>query len=104
VSREIDPTDLGVVTVGSLQTGQTENIIADRAEIGLDFRTVKLETRDKILSAIRRIVEAECMASGSPKPPVFTPTRRFPPTDNDKDVTSQLAASYCAARRTGSTV
>lgn len=94
VSREIDPTDLGVVTVGSLQAGQTENIIADRAEIGLDFRTVKLETRDKILSAIRRIVEAECMASGSPKPPVFTPTRRFPPTSNDKDVASQLAASF----------
>ncbi|KAH8812300.1 metal-dependent amidase/aminoacylase/carboxypeptidase [Xylogone sp. PMI_703] len=94
VSREIDPSDLGVVTVGSLQAGQTENIIADKAEIGLDFRTVKLDTRQKIISAIQRIVEAECMASGSPKPPVFTPTRRFPPTTNDKDVASQLAASF----------
>ncbi|EED20476.1 amidohydrolase, putative [Talaromyces stipitatus ATCC 10500] len=94
VSREIDPSDLGVVTVGSLQAGQTENIIADRAEIGLDFRTVKLETRQKIITAIRRIVEAECMASGSPKPPVFTPTRRFPPTLNDTDVASRLAASF----------
>ncbi|KAK2765565.1 hypothetical protein FQN54_008419 [Arachnomyces sp. PD_36] len=94
VSREIDPTDLGVVTVGSLQAGQTENIIADRAEIGLDFRTVKLETRDKILAAVRRIVEAECQASGSPKPPVFTPTRRFPPTSNDQDLASQLAVSF----------
>ncbi|CRG89761.1 hypothetical protein PISL3812_06800 [Talaromyces islandicus] len=94
VSREIDPTDLGVVTVGSLQAGQTENIIADRAEIGLDFRTVKLETREKIISAIKRIVEAECAASGSPKPPVFTPTRRFPPTDNNEQVVSQIAASF----------
>lgn len=94
VSREIDPSDLAVVTVGSLQAGQTENIIADRAEVGLDFRTVKLETRQKILSAVQRIVEAECMASGSPKPPVFTPTRRFPPTVNDEQVASQLAASF----------
>lgn len=96
VSREVDPTDLAVVTVGSLQAGQTENIIADRAEIGLDFRTVKLETRDKILAAVRRIVEAECMASGSPKPPVFTPTRRFPPTYNDERLAAKLAESFAA--------
>ena len=94
VSREVDPSDLAVLTVGSLQAGQTENIIADRAEIGLDFRTVKLETRQKIISAIQRIVEAECMASGSPKRPSFTPTRRFPPTLNDQNVASQLATSF----------
>jgi amidohydrolase len=94
VSREVDPSDLGVVTVGSLQAGQTENVISDRAEIGIDFRTVKLETREKILSAVRRIVEAECAASGSPKPPVFTPTRRFPPTTNDKQAALRLAASF----------
>jgi amidohydrolase len=94
VSREVDPSDLAVVTVGSLQAGQTENIIADRAEIGLDFRTVKLETREKVIAAIKRIVEAECAASGSPKPPVFTPTRRFPPTNNDHEVAAVLAASF----------
>ncbi|KAL4886947.1 hypothetical protein BJY04DRAFT_176889 [Aspergillus karnatakaensis] len=94
VSREADPTDLAVVTVGSLQAGQTENIIADRAELGVDFRTVKLETRQKIISAIQRIVTAECAASGSPKPPVFTPTRRFPPTFNDHKVASELAVSF----------
>ncbi|KAJ5217133.1 hypothetical protein N7468_010141 [Penicillium chermesinum] len=94
VSREIEPSDLGVLTVGSLQAGATENIIADRAEIGLDFRSVKLETRQKIITAIKRIVEAECAASGSPKPPIFTPTRRFPPTDNDNKMADQLAASF----------
>ncbi|KAL2847524.1 metal-dependent amidase/aminoacylase/carboxypeptidase [Aspergillus pseudoustus] len=94
VSREVDPSDLAVVTVGSLQAGQAENIIADRAEIGLDFRTVKLETREKVITAIKRIVEAECAASGSPKPPVFTPTRRFPPTNNDAGVAAVLAGSF----------
>ncbi|KAL5365143.1 hypothetical protein BJX96DRAFT_181410 [Aspergillus floccosus] len=94
VSREIDPSDLAVVTVGSLQAGQTENVIADRAQIGVDFRSVKLDVREKIVAAIRRIVEAECAASGSPKPPVFTPTRRFPPTVNDGDAASRVAATF----------
>ncbi|KAL4950525.1 hypothetical protein BDW69DRAFT_172003 [Aspergillus filifer] len=94
VSREVDPTDLGVLTVGSLQAGQTENIIADRAEIGIDFRSVKLETREKIIESVKRIVKAECMASGSPKEPIFTPTRRFPPTDNDGSIAGQLALTF----------
>ncbi|RAK76944.1 M20 family metallopeptidase [Aspergillus fijiensis CBS 313.89] len=94
VSREIDPSDLAVVTVGSLQAGQAENVIPDTAELGVDFRSVSVETRDRILAAIKRIVEAECMASGSPRPPVFTPTRNFPPTINDKQVTAELAPCF----------
>ncbi|PGH15526.1 hypothetical protein AJ79_02308 [Helicocarpus griseus UAMH5409] len=94
VSREIDPSDLAVVTVGSLQAGQTENVIPDTAELGVDFRTVNLETRERILAAIRRIVEAECVASGSPRPPLFTPTRMFPPSFNDGQVSAELAGSF----------
>ncbi|KAF9887729.1 hypothetical protein FE257_009682 [Aspergillus nanangensis] len=94
VSREINPSDLAVVTVGSLQAGQVENVIPDRAELGIDFRSVNLETRGRIMAAIQRIVEAECLASGSPKPPVFTPTRQFPPTINDKPVAAELAGSF----------
>ncbi|KAJ5112609.1 hypothetical protein N7532_000654 [Penicillium argentinense] len=94
VSREINPNDLAVLTVGSLHAGQAENIISDRAEIGVDFRSVKLEVREQIIAGIKRIVEAECAASGSPKPPVFTPTRRFPPTVNDNDAASLVAATF----------
>ncbi|BCR96581.1 M20 family metallopeptidase [Aspergillus luchuensis] len=94
VSREINPADLAVVTVGSLQAGQTENIIADRAEIGVDFRSVKLEVREQIIEGIKRIVQAECLASGSPVKPVFTPTRRFPPTVNDGDVARRVAETF----------
>ncbi|KAJ5243292.1 uncharacterized protein N7469_001619 [Penicillium citrinum] len=94
VSREINPNDLAVLTVGSLHAGQAENIISDRAEIGVDFRSVKLEIREQIIAGIKRIVEAECAASGSPKPPIFTPTRRFPPTLNDHDAASQVASTF----------
>ncbi|GKZ17715.1 hypothetical protein AbraIFM66951_009609 [Aspergillus brasiliensis] len=94
VSREINPADLAVLTVGSLQAGQTENIIPDRAEIGVDFRSVRLEVREQIIEAIKRVVKAECLASGSPSPPVFTPTRRFPPTVNDREVAERVAESF----------
>ncbi|KAI2971959.1 hypothetical protein CBS147324_4755 [Aspergillus niger] len=94
VSREINPSDLAVLTVGSLQAGQTENIIADRAEIGVDFRSVRLEVREQIIAGIKRIVQAECAASGSPAPPVFTPTRRFPPTVNDGGVARRVAETF----------
>jgi metal-dependent amidase/aminoacylase/carboxypeptidase family protein len=94
VSREISPTDVSVLTVGSLQAGQTENVIADTAEIGIDIRSVRPETREKLLSSIRRIVTAECEASGSPIPPVFKMTRHLPNTFNDEAPTKTLSRSF----------
>lgn len=96
VSREVDPSDMAVVTVGSLQVGHTENIIADRAEIGIDVRSVKKETREKVLASIRRIVHAEYIASGATKEPTIVQTRTFPTTDNDKGMAQRLAASFGA--------
>lgn len=94
VSREVNPSDLAVVTVGSIQAGHTENIIADYAEIGIDIRSVTSETREKILAGIRRILHAEYIASGASKEPVIVPTRHFPVTDNNKDMAHKLAKSF----------
>lgn len=94
VSREINPSDISVVTVGSLQAGQTENIIADSAEIGIDIRSVRPATREKLLSSIRRVVEAECAASGATEPPVLRMTRHLPVTDNDESMMKTLEASF----------
>lgn len=63
VSREIDPSDMAVVTVGSVQAGSTENVIADHAILKVNIRTTSSETRDRVLAAMRRIVKAECEAS-----------------------------------------
>ncbi|KAI0397387.1 amidohydrolase [Xylariaceae sp. FL0594] len=94
ISREINPSDVSVLAVGSLQAGQTENIIADTAEIGIDIRSVKPETREKLLASIRRIVKAECEASGSAVPPVFRVTRHLPNTVNDQSMAKTLAKSF----------
>ncbi|KAI1815522.1 amidohydrolase [Poronia punctata] len=94
VSREIHPNDISVLTVGSLQAGQTENVIADTAEIGVDIRSVKPETRVKLLASIRRIVKAECEASGSTIAPAFRITRHLPNTVNDEWMAKTLAKSF----------
>lgn len=93
-SREISPNDISVLTVGSLQAGQTENIIADFAEIGVDIRSVRPETRKKLLASIERIVKAECVASGSTIAPIFTPTRHLPNTVNDEAMMKVLTRAF----------
>ena len=94
VSREVDPSDMAVVTVGALQAGQTENIITNKAELKVNVRTINTVTREKVLASIRRIIKAECEASGSPEPPLIEPTSSFPMTVNSQEITTQLATSF----------
>ena len=94
VSREVDPREAAVVTVGSVQAGMTENIIASEATLKINVRTVTPATRDKVLAAIKRIVKAECDASGATKEALWVSTSSFPFTINDKNVTERLAKSF----------
>ena len=96
VSREVDPSDMAVVTVASLQAGQTENIIADVATLKVDVRTINPKTRERVIKAIRRIVKAECDASGSPKEPIIEEITTFPLTFNDEHLTNTVAASFAS--------
>jgi len=94
VSREIDPNDFAVLTVGKLHAGTAENIIADTAEIGIDIRSAKKATREKIIAGVRRMVHAEFIASGATKEPTITQTRTFPETFNDGLMASQVAVEF----------
>ena len=94
VSREVDPSDMAVVTVASLQAGQTENIIADKAVIKVDVRTVNEATKERVIAAVRRIIKAECDASGSPREPVIEEITAFPLTVNDEALANTVAASF----------
>lgn len=93
-SRETDPSDLSVVSVCAINAGDAENIISDVAHLKLDIRTLNPTTRDRVLSGVRRIVEAESLASNAPKPPEFKQTRTFPFLLNDDDVTAQLETTF----------
>ena len=77
VSREVAASKAAVVTVGALQAGTKENVIPDEAVIKLNVRTFDEDVRKHVLDAIKRIVEAEAQASGSPKPPEITPLDHY---------------------------
>jgi amidohydrolase len=94
VSREVAPSDTAVLTVGSIQAGTKSNVIPDQATLQLNIRTFSDSARTTILDAIRRIVTAECQASGSPKEPEFELFDHFPLTDNDSATTEQAATAF----------
>jgi amidohydrolase len=94
VSREVGPTDAAVVTIGALQAGTKENVIPDEALIKLNVRTFDSGVRRRVLSAIKRIVNAEAAASGAPKPPAITPLDRYSMVSNDADATTKVVTAF----------
>jgi hippurate hydrolase len=94
ISREVAPGETAVLTVGSLQAGTKSNVIPDRATLQLNVRTFSDSTRETILAAIRRIVQAECQASGCPQEPEFELFDRFPLPENDSATTERVAGAF----------
>jgi hippurate hydrolase len=70
VSREKDPFEFGVVTVGAMQAGTVGNIIPDTAVLRGTIRSYKPEVRAKLLEGVRRTAKAEALMAGAPEPDV----------------------------------
>lgn len=70
VSREKDPAEFGVVTIGSIQGGTVGNIIPDAVVLRGTIRSYKPEVREKLLAGIRRTANAAAMMGGAPEPVV----------------------------------
>jgi hippurate hydrolase len=99
VSRENNPTDPVVVTVGSIHGGSAGNIIPDEVRLQLSVRTYTPEVRRKTLNAIRRIAKGEAMAAGAPREPeVITRDDNAAGTVvfNDPALTARLASALKA--------
>ncbi|MFV8165342.1 amidohydrolase [Mycobacterium sp. 134] len=94
VSREVDPSQTVVLTVGSIQAGTKSNVIGDHAVLELNLRTFDESVRTAVLAAIRRVVIAECQASDSPRDPEFELYANFPLTVNDDAVTARVEAAF----------
>lgn len=93
VSRENDPANPAVVTVGSFQAGAKHNIISDEAKLQLTVRSYTPEVRKLLLDGIRRIARGEAIAAGMPedKMPVVTVREEMftPSTFNTDKITVQ---------------
>lgn len=97
VSREVNPFDSAVVTVGSFHAGTKHNIIPDEAHLQLTVRAFKPDVRDKILASIQRITQGIAAAAGVPaeRAPLVQihQNESISPTINDPGLTRRVAAA-----------
>jgi len=93
VSRENDPFDPAVVTVGSIHGGTKHNIIPDVVRMQLTVRAYKPEVRERLLRGIERIARAEATAANAPKPPDVTVSDGTPVTVNDAVLAMRVATA-----------
>jgi amidohydrolase len=93
-SRENNPVDPIVITVGSIHGGTKNNIIPDEVKMQLTVRTYKAETRERVLAAIDRIAKGCAMAAGVPpeRAPIVTVSKNefCPATYNNPELTKRL--------------
>lgn len=98
VSRELNPIDSAVVTVGSFHSGTKHNIISDEARLQLTVRSFTPEVRRQLLDGIRRIVRGEAIAAGIPDdrmPEITIRENEFTPaTVNTEALTQSSAALF----------
>jgi len=97
-SRENNPLDPIVVTVGSIHGGTKHNIIPDEVKMQLTVRTYKSDVRDRVLKAIDEIAKGIANAGGVPvdrAPIVNALNNQFTPaTYNNPDLTKRLVAVW----------
>src|SRR5436190_2425234 len=97
-SRENNPLDPIVVTVGSIHGGTKHNIIPDEVKMQLTVRTYKPETREHVLASIERIAKGIAAAGGVPpdRAPIVSVSKdQFcPATYNNPELTKRLVAVW----------
>ncbi len=100
VSREVDPLDSAVVTVGSFQGGTRHNIIPEQALLLLTVRSYTPEVRKLLLDGIARIARGEAIAAGVPEElmPVVTVREPFTPAAVSTDAYAAKLKTLFIAR------
>ena len=94
VSRNLDPLEPGIVTVGAIHGGTKHNIIPEEVDLQLTVRADTPETRTTLLDGIKRIAEGTARAYGVPESllPVVQPLsgESTPPTANDPPTAARV--------------
>jgi amidohydrolase len=93
VSRETEPGQAAVVTVGSIHGGTAHNIIPDEVKLQLTVRSYTDEVRRKTLDAIGRIARGQALSAGIPEdrlPVVTVAQDSTPSTFNDPQLTDRV--------------
>lgn len=65
VSREVNPIESAVVTIGAIHAGVARNVIPDTLEMLGTIRSLKEDVRRKVQAAVKRTAEGICLAGGA---------------------------------------
>ena len=97
VSREINPQEPAVVTVGSIHGGNVHNVIPDKVHLQLTVRSYSDEVRDKIIEGIERRCRYLGLAAGlneNQLPVISIRDPHTPTTVNDAALTERLVGVF----------
>jgi amidohydrolase len=97
ISRENNPADPVVITVGSIHGGTQANIVPDQVKLLLTVRTFKPEVRQRVLASIVREVEGEAQAAGAPKKPQIDIVPGADSVYNDPELTARAVTAVQGA-------
>jgi hippurate hydrolase len=97
VSRENNPMDPVVITVGSIHGGAQANVIPDQVQLQLTVRTFRDAVRKRVLASIAREVKGEALAAGAPREPVIEVTPGADAVYNEPVLTARMADAVRAA-------
>ncbi len=93
VSRNINPQEPAVVTVGSIMAGKKHNIISDEATLKLTVRSYSDDVRQTLLEGITRIAKGQAASFGAPEPSLSFESDYIPSTYNHPDLVAQSIAA-----------
>lgn len=99
VSRQVDPQQPAVLTVGTIHGGTKNNIIPDEVTLGMTLRTYSPAVQEQIVAAVRRTASGLAEAYGIPagRMPIVTTDEGSPATINDAALAERLRAPLAAA-------
>lgn len=93
ISRETDPFDNAVISVGSIHGGSATNIIPDSVEIQGTARSLTNEVRSFLKKRIGETAEGICKTFGAECE--YEYTELFPPLINDEKLAEDVYDSAC---------
>ena len=86
ISREVDPVNSAVITIGHIKSGETHNIISGNSIIEGTIRTFNEETRNLVPRIIEDLVKGITTSQGATYEFKYEP--HYPALLNDKDMTN----------------
>lgn len=94
VSREVTPSEMAVISCGSIQSGSTANIIPSELDLKIGVRTFDAKVRERVITSMKRVIEAECQASGAVEKPRIECPLSAPATLNDGAMAQRLNSMF----------